>query len=67
MIGYSVKVLWSEGCKAENGVGVIAADCLLGKVVGVEKFNGRVIKVNIAIGMQLGRQYLTIAHRMIDQ
>ena len=55
MIGYSFKVLWSEGCKAENGVGVIAADCLLGKVVGVEKFNDRVIKVNIAIGMQVGR------------
>ena len=34
----------------ENGVGVIVADWLIGKVVGVERFNDRVIKVSIVIG-----------------
>ena len=38
------------GCKAENGVGVIVANWLIGKVVGVEMFNDRVMKVNIVIG-----------------
>ena len=33
------KFLWSGGCKAENGVGVIVANCLIGRVVGVQKFN----------------------------
>ena len=38
------------GCKAENGVGVIVANWLIGKVVGVEMFNDRVMKVYIVIG-----------------
>ena len=37
-------------CKAENGVGIIAANWLIGKVVGVDRFNDRVKKVNIIIG-----------------
>ena len=49
------KFLWSEGCKAENGVGVIVANWLTGKVVGVERFYDRVIKVNIVIAMEFGR------------
>ena len=50
MIGNGFKFLWSRGCKAENGVGVIVANWLIGKVVGVERFNDRVMKVNINIG-----------------
>ena len=50
MIGNGFKFLWSGGCKAENGVGVIVANWLIGKVVGVERFNDRVMKVHIVIG-----------------
>ena len=50
IIGNGFKFLWSGDCKAENGVGVIAANWLIGKVVGVEVFNDRVMKVNIVIG-----------------
>ena len=50
MIGYGFKFLWSESCQAENGVGVIVANWLIGKVVGVERFNDRMMKVNIVIG-----------------
>ena len=49
MIGNGFKCLWSGGCKAEIGVGVIVANWLIGKVVGVERFNDRVMKVNIVI------------------
>ena len=55
MIGNGFKFLWSGGCKTENGVDVIAAKWLIGKVVGVERFNDRVMKVNIIIGMYSGR------------
>ena len=50
MIGNSFKFLWSRGCNLENGVDVIAANWLIGKVVGVERFNDRVMKVNVVIG-----------------
>ena len=50
MIGNGFKILWRGGCKAENGVGVIVDNWLIGKFVGVERFNDRVIKVNIGIG-----------------
>ena len=50
MIANGFKFLWSGGCKAENDVGVIAANWLTGKVVAVERFNDRVMKVNIVIG-----------------
>ena len=43
------EVRWSGGCKTENGVGVIVANWLIGKVVGVERFNDRLMKVNIVI------------------
>ena len=49
MIGNGFKFLWSGGCKAENGVAVIVANWLIGKVAGVERFNDRVMKVNIVI------------------
>ena len=49
MIGNGFKFLWSGGCKAENGVGEIA-NWLIGKVVGAERFNDRVMKVNVVIG-----------------
>ena len=32
MIGNSLKFLWSRGCKAENSVGLIVTDWLIGKV-----------------------------------
>ena len=50
MIGNGFKFLWSGGCKAENGMGVIVASRLRRKVVEVERFNDRVMKVNIIIG-----------------
>ena len=50
MIGNGFKFLWSGSCKAENGVGVIVANWLIGKIVGIERFNDRVMKVNIVIG-----------------
>ena len=50
MIGNGVKFFWSSGCKVENGVGVIVANWLSGKVVVVKRFNERVMKVNIVIG-----------------
>ena len=50
MIGNGFKFLWNGGCQAENGVGVIATNRLIGKVVGVERLNDRVMKVAIVIG-----------------
>ena len=50
MIGNGFKFLWSGGCKAENGVSVIVVSWLIWKFVGVERFNDRVMKVNIIIG-----------------
>ena len=50
MIGNGFKFLWSGGCNAENGVGVLVANWLSMKVMRVERFNGRVMKVNIVIG-----------------
>ena len=50
MIGNGFKFIWSGGCKAESGVGVIVANWLIGTDVGVERFKDRVIKVIIAIG-----------------
>ena len=49
IIGNGFKFFWSGSCKAENGVGVIVANWLTFPVVGVERFNDRVIKVNIMI------------------
>ena len=51
MIRNCFKFLWSGDCKAENGVGVTVANWLIGKVVGVERFNDRVTKVNNVIWM----------------
>ena len=50
MIGNGFKFLWSGSCKAENDVGVIVANWLSVEVVGVERFNDRMMKVNIVIG-----------------
>ena len=50
MIGNGFKFLWSGGCKAENGTGAIVANWLIGKVMGVERYNDRVMKVNVVIG-----------------
>ena len=50
MIGNGFKFLWRGSCKAENNVGVIVANWLIGKVVGVEGFNDRAMKINIVIG-----------------
>ena len=45
MIGNGFKCLWSGGCKAENGVGVIVANWLIWKVVRVERYNYKLIRV----------------------
>ena len=44
MIGNGFKCLWSGVCKIENDVGVIVANWLIGKVVGVGWYNDRVMK-----------------------
>ena len=49
MIGNGLKFLWIGGCKVENSVVVIVANWLIGNVAGVERFNDKVIKVNIII------------------
>ena len=49
-IGNDFKFLWSGGCKVKNGAGIIVANWLIGKVVGVERLNDKVMKVNILIG-----------------
>ena len=49
MIGNGFKFLWSGSCKAESSVGLIGANWLIGKVVRFERFNDRVMKVNIVI------------------
>ena len=51
MIGNGFKILWRGGCKTENGVVVIVANWLIGKVVGVEGNNDRLMKVNFVIGI----------------
>ena len=48
--GQGAKMIRIGGCKAENGVGVIDPNWLIGKVEGVERFNDRVMKVSIVIG-----------------
>ena len=50
MIGNGFRFLWGGGCKGGNGVSIIVANWLIGKVVGVERFHDRVIKANIVIG-----------------
>ena len=70
MIGNGFKFLWSGGCKAENGVGVIAANWLIGKIVGVERFNDRVMKVNIIIGdvvQEVMSCYCPQARRLVNE
>ena len=50
MIGNGFNFFWNGVCKAENSVVVIVANWLIGKVVAVDRFNDRVMKVNIVIG-----------------
>ena len=50
MVGNGFKCLCGGGCKAVNGVDVIVANWLIGKVVEVERFNDRVMKVHTVIG-----------------
>ena len=63
MIGNGFKFLLSGGCKGENGVGVVVANLLIGKFVGVEKFNYRVMQVNIVNGDVAWE----VIHRLVDQ
>ena len=58
------------GCKVENCVGVIVANWLIGKLVGVERFHNRLIKVNLIFGDVVwggGGLYLAIVHGLVDQ
>ena len=50
IIGNGFKFLWSGSSKAVNGVRVIVANWLIGKIVEVERYSDRVMKVNIVIG-----------------
>ena len=47
MIGNGFNFLWGGGCKAENDLGVILGNWLIWKIVRVERFNDKMIKVNI--------------------
>ena len=49
MTGNDFKFLWSESGKAESSVGVIVSNWLIGKILGVESFNDRMMK-NTVIG-----------------
>ena len=49
MIGNGFKFLWSGDCKAESDVSVTVANWLIRKFVWVERYNDRVMNVNIAI------------------
>ena len=50
IIGNGFKFLWSGSSKAVNGVGVTVANWLIGKIVEVERYSDKVMKVNIVIG-----------------
>ena len=50
MAGNGFKFVWSGSCKPENGAGLMVANWLIGKIVGVKRYNDRVIKVNVVIG-----------------
>ena len=50
MIGNGFKFICSGSSKAVNGVVVIVANWLIGKIVEVERYRDRVMKVNIVIG-----------------
>ena len=50
MIRNGFQFTWSWDCKVENRVGIIVAHRLIGKFVGVEKYNDKVMKVNIVTG-----------------
>ena len=58
MIGNGFRFFRSGGCKAENDVGVIVANWLIGNVVGVEMFNERVISLYYYWGCSLGGSIL---------
>ena len=49
MIRNSFQCLWRGGYKTDNGVGLIIANQLIGKVTGVERYNDRVLKINIVV------------------
>ena len=46
MIGNAFKFLWNRSSKTKDGVCVVVANWLVEKVVGVERFRNRVMKVN---------------------
>ena len=50
MTSNGFKFFWSGSAKAVNGVDVIVANWLIGKIVEVERYSDRVMKVNIVIG-----------------
>ena len=50
MTGSNFNFFWSRRCIAKNGMGVIVASWLIGKVLRAERFNDRVKKVKIKIG-----------------
>ena len=54
MIRNGFKFLWNGAYKGQNGVGVIVANWLIGKFVGVDRFNDRVMKVNNVTGDVFG-------------
>ena len=52
--------------KVEKVVGVIVAILLIEKVLGVERYNDRVMKINAVIG-DVVWEVLVIVNRLVDQ
>ena len=70
MIGNNFKFLWSGSSKAVNGVGVIVGNWLIGKIVEVERYSDRVMKVNIVIGdvnWEVVSSYCPQARRSVNE
>ena len=59
MIGNGFNFFWSRGCKTENSVGVMVVNWLIGKVVGVERFNYTVMSI-LSLGSSLGGSILLL-------
>ena len=53
MTGNGFNFFWRKGCKTENSVGAMVVNWLIGKVVGVERFNYTVMSI-LSLGCSLG-------------
>ena len=52
-IGEGMKLFWSGGREAENGVGIVVAEHLIDKVTEVRRIGDRIMLVRIVIGITI--------------